>query len=137
MNAPFFKKILAWLLAGTLCILLMSLLARNMTGRGRVLQVNPVQTVMEDAGPSLTVQGIIFYTNKAREEIGGLPPLSENSLLNTIAAERLKDMFEKQYFAHQSPSGEAVTDVAYRIGYQYKILAENIGLGLNSDEKMV
>jgi len=129
---------LAWLLAGVLGMLLVGLLTRNMINRVREPQFAPAQqSLVESTGPSLTVQGIIYYTNKARQEMGGLPPLSESSLLNTIAIERLKDMFEKQYFAHQSPSGEAVTDVAYRRGYQYKILAENIGLGLQSDEKMV
>jgi uncharacterized protein YkwD len=137
MDDSFFKKMLAWILAGGLCIVAVILLARTITERVKKPQFVPAPPTTESAGPALTVQGIIFYTNKARQEIGGLPPLSENSLLNTIASERLKDMFEKQYFAHQSPSGEAVTDVAYRTGYHYKILAENIGLGLNSDEKMV
>jgi hypothetical protein len=137
MDDPLFKKILAWLLAWALCLVLVIVLTRTMTEPGKKPQIVPTAPVAEHAGPPLTVRGIIFNTNKARQEIGGLPPLSENSLLNTIASERLKDMFEKQYFAHQSPTGEAVTDVAYRTGYHYKILAENIGMGLNSDEKMV
>jgi hypothetical protein len=137
MNPSLFKKWLPWVMTGVLSILLAVLLIGYMTEGIWEPQFLPSQAVVGEIPPSLTVQGIIFYTNKARLEIGGLPPLRENSLLNRIAADRLRDMFAHQYFAHESPTGESVTDLAQRRGYQYKILAENIGLGLNSDEKMV
>jgi hypothetical protein len=87
---------------------------------------------------ALTGPGIIVSTNKARAEIAGLPPLTENEQLNTIALARLRDMFEKQYFAHDSPTGEGVTEVAQRVGYHYKIIAENIAYGgFKGDQKIV
>src|SRR5512137_1100292 len=70
----------------------------------------------------LTKEGVIALTNKARNDNGGLPPLSENAQLNVIASARLKDMFDRQYFGHVSPNGEAVTDVAHRVGYPYRVL---------------
>jgi hypothetical protein len=76
----------------------------------------------------LNRESIIDLSNKARG-LNGLSALSENQLLNTIAETRAKDMFEKQYFAHVSPTGEQASDVAQRIGYQYKIIAENIASG--------
>ena len=89
-------------------------------------------------GSRLSVAGIIQCTNRARAENGGLPPLSENSLLDAIASERAADMIQKQYFAHYSPSGEGATDVAQRAGYHYKHLGENIALGsFQTDEKIV
>jgi len=69
--------------------------------------------------------GIIRETNRIRQN-NGLSPLNENPLLNQIAAERLEDMFQKQYFGHVSPTGEKATDMAHNIGYHYKIIAENI-----------
>lgn len=96
------------------------------------------QTINPSGGPYLSIGGIVHYTNKARAENGGLPPLSENSLLDVIASERADDMLQKQYFAHLSPSGEGATDVAQRTGYHYKHLGENIAMGsFQNDEKIV
>jgi uncharacterized protein YkwD len=80
------------------------------------------------AGESLKRETLIRLTNEARR-LNGLTDLTENDLLDTIAEERGKDMIEKQYFAHVSPSGEGASDVAQRTGYQYKIIAENIAKG--------
>jgi uncharacterized protein YkwD len=76
----------------------------------------------------LNVEAIITLTNNARA-LNGLPPLRANLLLNTIAESRAKDMLEKQYFAHVSPTGQQASDIAQSVGYQYKIIAENIGNG--------
>ena len=38
-------------------------------------------------------------------------------------------MLEKDYFDHISPTGVQASDVAQKIGYRYKIIAENIGSG--------
>jgi uncharacterized protein YkwD len=86
----------------------------------------------------LTKSGVIAQTNKARQENGALPSLSENVLLNAIAEERLKDMFKNQYFSHYPPSGENFTELAIRFGYKYNRLAENIASGeYRNDEKVV
>jgi uncharacterized protein YkwD len=76
----------------------------------------------------LTRDAIIILTNNARA-VNGLPPLAGNKLLNSIAESRAKDMLEKQYFAHVSPTGQQASDIAQSIGYHYKIIAENIGSG--------
>jgi uncharacterized protein YkwD len=76
----------------------------------------------------LSSAAIIALTNKVRAE-QGLSPLLENILLNDIAKERVQDMFQKQYIAHISPTGEGATDAAQKIGYRYRLLAENIGSG--------
>lgn len=76
----------------------------------------------------LTRDTVIVLTNQARAD-NGLPPLAENQLLNSIAESRARDMLEKQYFAHVSPTGQQASDIAQSIGYPYKIIAENIGSG--------
>jgi hypothetical protein len=38
-------------------------------------------------------------------------------------------MFQKQYIGHVSPTGEQASDHAQRLGYHYKIIAENIASG--------
>lgn len=76
----------------------------------------------------LTPAGVVFYTNRAREE-NGLPPLVRNSELDEVAMLRLEDMFAKQYFAHYSPEGVGVSGEADAVGYEYLAVGENLALG--------
>jgi len=76
----------------------------------------------------LSREAIVTLTNRERTS-NGLMDLAENDLLHSIAEERARDMLEKNYFAHISPTGEQASDVAQRIGYRYKIIAENIASG--------
>jgi len=78
------------------------------------------------ASSTSTVAGIIKETNKVRQE-NGLPPLTENSLLDRVAEGRVEDMLRQQYFGHISPSGQGAAEMTQRVGYHYKILGENIG----------
>ncbi len=77
---------------------------------------------------TLTKEAIIAATNNARAT-QGLRALNESSLLNAVAEARARDMLEKQYFDHVSPTGERASDIAQRVGYRYKIIAENIAAG--------
>jgi uncharacterized protein YkwD len=77
----------------------------------------------------LSREAIVGLTNSVRAA-NGLAALSENQLLTTIAEERAEDMLEKQYFDHISPTGEQASDLAQRLGYRYKIVAENIASGI-------
>jgi uncharacterized protein YkwD len=86
---------------------------------------------------ALSGNSIVNLTNKARAA-NGLPPLTENNLLNSIAESRARDMLENQYFDHVSPTGQQASDLAENIGYHYKIIAENIGTGdFLNDQKIV
>ncbi len=93
----------------------------------------PLRAAPSATSPSppfvLTRSGIIADTNIQRNENGGLPPLSENSMLDDIAKLRLSDMFQKQYFAHVSPDGSSAVTVAKTVGYDYLALGENLALG--------
>jgi uncharacterized protein YkwD len=80
------------------------------------------------ARETLAHDAIIALTNSARAQ-NGMRALRENLLLNDVAEERARDMLEKQYFAHVSPTGQQASDIAQRVGYSYKIIAENIGSG--------
>lgn len=87
---------------------------------------NPVAYALSEE--VLTKEDIITLTNNIRA-LNGQPPLKENLLLNNIAELRAKDMLEKQYFAHVSPAGQQVSDIANNLGYRYRIIAENIERG--------
>jgi uncharacterized protein YkwD len=77
---------------------------------------------------ALTGDAIIDLTNGVRKAYG-LPLLSESRLLDSVAEARARDMAEKGYFAHVSPSGEKVSHFAQRTGYRYMLISENIAAG--------
>jgi uncharacterized protein YkwD len=85
----------------------------------------------------LTKKGIIDWTNKQRENYG-LAPLKENQILDETALAKVEDMFENQYFAHESPSGKGVSDLAKKFGYDFLLIGENLAMGnFSSDEDLV
>jgi len=61
--------------------------------------------------------------------------LSEDLELNTAATLKLQDMFQKQYFAHLSPSGEGAGDFVKEVGYEFIIIGENLALGNFRDDQ--
>lgn len=103
----------------------------------RVPKVHPSSPYVHPLQKPLTREKVIYFTNQARSG-NDMHPLKENVFLNAIAEERAKDMFEKQYFAHTSPTGEEDSDIARKVGYHYNRLGENIAKGwyLN-DKKLV
>lgn len=85
----------------------------------------------------LTLEGVVRSTNMQREK-AGLRPLVNNALLNNSALQKAQDMFTKQYFAHDSPEGIGVGDLAASVGYEYIAIGENLALGnFANDEALV
>ncbi len=81
----------------------------------------------------LTRAGIIGETNREREA-RNVAPLSENQKLNGIAKIKLNDMFENQYFAHISPLGVGVADIAKDTTYEYLLIGDNLAMGNYRDD---
>lgn len=77
---------------------------------------------------NVTISEIIEETNKQRIA-HGLTPLSTNETLNRSAEIKVDDMIKRQYFEHQSPTGEGAADLAEEAGYDYVIMGENLALG--------
>ncbi len=71
----------------------------------------------------------IFGATNARRYKQGLPILKRNAVLDRIAEAKVRDMFERQYFAHESPSGDNAGDLAKRYGYTYLSVGENLASG--------
>lgn len=77
---------------------------------------------------------MIYWTNKQRENFGVLS-LKENELLNQSAQLKLRDMFEKEYFAHESPTGTEIKDLIDKVGYEFILIGENLAMGNFKDDK--
>lgn len=97
----------------------------------------PLRAPEEAPQSYLTKAGTIQWTNLQRENYG-LPPLKENERLDLSAAMKVEDMFDKQYFAHDSPSGVKVGDLAENVGYEFIAIGENLALGnFENDEALL
>lgn len=94
----------------------------------------PLYSPEEDPDSFLTQSGIIQWTNIHREK-NGLLALTENTRLNIAAETKIEDMFESQYFAHVSPSGEKAADLAESAAYEFIVIGENLAMGNFKDAK--
>ena len=88
----------------------------------------PLRKEVDDEGSQLSVKGAIAETNRHRRE-AGLPELEENTLLNIAAQKKVDDMFARQYFEHDAPTGEGAGDLVSGAGYEFIVVGENLALG--------
>lgn len=96
---------------------------------------NGVVSISNTSGV-LTIKGIIEETNRHRGTYN-LPPLQEDFGLNEVARIKLDKMFEEQYFAHVSPGGVGVSDIADSVGYKYLLIGDNLARGDYSSDRDV
>jgi uncharacterized protein YkwD len=103
----------------------------------QVLTPPPLRYQQDDSEAVLTRTGVIQQTNAQRTKYN-LPPLKENQELDHSAQLKVDDMFKNQYFAHESPSGIGVTDLAEETDYDFLAIGENLALGnFKNDEVLV
>ena len=85
----------------------------------------------------LTRPGVLAWTNSARAK-EGLVALTEHPTLDIVAEQKVADMFSRQYFEHNAPTGEGVADLVRGVGYEYIVVGENLALGdYKDDERLV
>lgn len=76
----------------------------------------------------LNQKDIVAFTNRERAN-EHLSALHFNATLAQVAEAKAKDMIAKQYFAHVSPDGTTIEDLAARYDYRYLNIGENLALG--------
>ncbi len=94
----------------------------------RISTPSPLRIEAEEISAYLTLSGVIYWTNIQRKKFG-LPLFKENSKLNASAEMKAEDIFENQYFAHISPSGEGAGDLVKNVKYEFITIGENLALG--------
>lgn len=102
--------------------------------RQEVFAPDPLFGPREQKGVVLTRIGVIAWTNRQRLN-NHLQTLNEDTILNEIAQSKAKDMIDRQYFAHESPTGDSAGDLANHAGYEYIIIGENLALGNYDDDQ--
>lgn len=89
------------------------------------------------SGDTVTVaKNIVIYSNKEREKMG-IGKVYENENLSKAAYDKLKDMFDKNYWDHTGPSGETAWDFINDSGYRYLLAGENLARGFNRSQDVV
>lgn len=97
-----------------------------------LVAVGPVVTVEASA---ITSSTIISLANQARSE-AGLGTLTANSQLASAAQAKANDMLAKQYFSHNTPSGETPWTFIKASGYSYVTAGENLAIDFTEAESV-
>jgi len=78
--------------------------------------------------PAVYAESVLAFTNVERYK-EGIPLLKSNNKLSDVALYKMRDMFNREYFEHVSPTGESVSDLADRFEYEYIVVGENLAFG--------
>jgi hypothetical protein len=84
----------------------------------------------------INVQQLLVDTNAKRAE-AGLSPVTLNSSLSVAAANKAADMFTKNYWAHNSPTGTTPWDFITGAGYHYTVAGENLAKNFSDSQGVV
>lgn len=80
---------------------------------------------------TVSLRDLLALTNQQRTQ-NGLPPLTLNQKLTYAAEEKARDMFAKDYWAHNSPDGTTPWSFIKSSQYQYEYAGENLAKGFDS-----
>jgi len=88
------------------------------------------------ANSNFSPDSLLASTNADRT-LYSLPALSLNPDLDAAAQAKANDLVSKDYWAHNSPSGETPWDFITASGYQYQSAGENLAYGFRSASDVV
>lgn len=84
----------------------------------------------------ISAQELLVLTNKERQN-NGIAPLSFNEQLSEAASKKADDMFEYNYWAHNSPNGKTPWAFIKSSGYKYVYAGENLARGFSTTEGVI
>lgn len=96
---------------------------------------DPEQT--EETTAELTQAEAVLKLVNAERSKAGLQPLTLSEKLTNIAYTKAKDMAEKNYFSHQSPTYGSPFDMLKQFGVSFSAAGENIAAGQRSAEEVM
>ena len=85
---------------------------------------------------SIQAEEVLQIVNTERRK-AGLQPLKLSEKLTSIANTKAKDMADKNYFSHQSPTYGSPFDMLHEFGVSYSSAGENIAAGQRSAEQVM
>jgi uncharacterized YkwD family protein len=90
----------------------------------------PTTSGSSSGGATAKEQQMVSLINQARAN-AGLSPLQVSSQLTNAARAKSRDMIEKNYFSHTSPTYGSFTDLLRHYGVSYRSAAENLAMNSN------
>lgn len=84
----------------------------------------------------ISAQELLSLTNKERQ-YSGVAPLSFNEKLSEAAEKKAQDMFEYDYWAHNSPTGKTPWVFVKASGYKYVYAGENLARGFSTAQDVI
>jgi hypothetical protein len=84
----------------------------------------------------ISTASLLTLSNQERATAGA-SALSDNSQLDNAATAKAEDMFAKDYWAHNSPTGETPWDFITASGYHYSAAAENLAMDFTTSEYVI
>ena len=91
----------------------------------------------EETTAELTQAEAVLKLVNAERKKAGLQPLTLSNKLTNIAYTKAKDMAEKNYFSHQSPTYGSPFDMLKQFGVSFSAAGENIAAGQRSAEEVM
>ncbi|WP_446686139.1 CAP domain-containing protein [Paenibacillus aurantiacus] len=88
------------------------------------------------SGSSQFAQQVLTIVNKERSN-AGLQPLTMNASLSKVAMAKAQDMYNNNYFAHQSPTYGSPFDMMKAFGITYRMAGENIAKGQRTPQEVM
>lgn len=94
--------------------------------------------IASSAGVAAEIQSssVLAQMNAARER-EGLDPLAVDERLSLAAEDRMRDMEEQGYWAHQLPGGVSPFAWVRQRGFAFDVAGENLARGFETAEIMV
>ena len=84
----------------------------------------------------ITRASVVAAMNEYRAE-HHLPPLREDARLDSAAGDRMRDMEDQAYWAHESPDGRSPFTWLAPNGYAFHYAGENLATGFDTTELLV
>lgn len=84
----------------------------------------------------ISSEELLSLTNKERQD-AGVNPLNFNEKLTEAATKKAQDMFEYNYWAHNSPNGKTPWIFIKSSGYKYVYAGENLARGFTTPEDAI
>ncbi len=84
----------------------------------------------------IRAESLLSETNERRQALG-LTPLQLNEQLTQAAIRKAQDMFNHNYWAHNSPTGKTPWDFIVGSGYRYVLAGENLAKNFQNSDGVV
>lgn len=101
------------------------------------VQTNPAANSGTIANASTFATQVVTLVNQQRTKAGLSALKTTNSTLKTMALDKAKDMYNKGYFDHNSPTYGSPFDMMKKYGISYRYAGENIAKGQRTPQEVM